>query len=95
MPPKTLQALVIDPNLKVLIDLVRPLTLKGFRVAARTSPEDVLDYVRRSRPELVLLGRKFWQAGWAPEILAASPGTVVAPVAEVPEPDDGTPRKAA
>jgi hypothetical protein len=94
MSPKNLQALVIDPNLKVLADLVRPLTLKGFRVAARTSPEGVLDYVRRSRPQLVLLGRQFWQAGWGPEILAASPGTVVAPVAELPEPD-GTPRRAA
>ena len=94
MSATTLQALVIDPNLKILADLVRPLTLKGFRVSARTSPDDVLDYVRRSRPELVLLGRKFWQAGWAPQILAASPGSVVAPVAELPEPD-GTPRHAA
>jgi len=91
MSPKTLQALVVDPNLGILADLVRPLTLKGFRVAARTTTDDVLDYVRRSRPELVLLGRPFWQAGWAPQILAASPGTVVAPA---PEPD-GTPRKAA
>ena len=91
MSHKPLQALVMDANLKVLADLVRPLTLKGFRVAARTSPEGVLDYVRRSRPQLVLLGRTFWQEGWAPEILAASPGTVVA---EAPEPD-GTPRQAA
>ena len=91
MSPKTLQALVIDPNIKILADLVRPLTRKGFRVSARTSPDDVLDYVRRSRPELVLLGRTFWQAGWAPRILAASPGTVVTPA---PEPD-GTPRQAA
>ena len=94
MSPKKLQALVLDPNLRVLADLVRPLTLKGFRVAARTSPDGVLDYVRRSRPQLVLLARTFWQAGWAPQILAASPGTVVAPVADAPEPD-GTPRKVA
>ncbi len=86
MATKTLQALVIDPNLRILADLVRPLTLKGFRVAARTSPEGAIDYVRRSRPELVLLNRKYWEEGWAPEILAASPGTVVAPVA-APEPE--------
>ena len=91
MPRNTLQALVIDPNLGILADLVRPLTQKGFRVAARTTPDDVIDYVRRSRPGLVLLGRKYWQAGLAPQILEASPGTLVAPS---PEPD-GTPREAA
>lgn len=81
---KNLLALVINPDLNVLGDLVRPLSLKGFRIAARPTPEDALDYVRRSRPDLVLLGSPFWQEGWGKKILAASPGTMVVPVPTSP-----------
>ena len=81
---KTLLALIINPNLKVLGDLVRPLSLKGFRIAARPAPEDALEYVRRARPDLVLLGAPYWQEGWARRIVDASPATVVVPVPVAP-----------
>jgi hypothetical protein len=84
MTRKHPRALVIDRNLGVLAHLVRPLALKGFRIAARPTPEDALDYVRRSRPELVLLGQPYWRDGWITQIQAASPGTVVVPVPTAP-----------
>lgn len=80
MSIKSPRALLIDTNLKALSELVRPLAQKGFRIAARPSPEGAIDYIRRSRPDLVLLGARFWQEGLGREILAASPGTVVVPV---------------
>lgn len=94
MSDNTLRALVIDPDPRVLADAVRVLTLKGFHVAGRTTPDDSLDYVRRARPHVALLGRTFWEEGWGGEILAASPETVILPVrkyADVPELFDAAP----
>ena len=94
MSDTTLRALVIDPDPRVLADAVRVLALNGFRVAGRITPEDSLDYIRRARPHVALLGRTFWEEGWGAEILAASPETVILPVrkyADVPELFDAAP----
>ena len=84
---KPLRALVIDPDAGALTDAVRHLVRKGFHVAGRMTPVDSLEYVRRARPNLVLLGRTFWDQGWGPEILAASPETVVMPVRDTVSPN--------
>ena len=81
MSAKTLRALVIDPDPRVLADAVRALVRQGIHVAGRTTPEDSLEYVRRARPNVVLLGRPFWEQGWRAEILGASPATLVLPIA--------------
>jgi hypothetical protein len=94
MSDNILRALVIDPDPRVLADAVRVLTLKGFHVAGRLTPDDSLDYIRRARPHVALLGRTFWEEGWGVEILAASPETVILPVrkyADVPELFDAAP----
>jgi hypothetical protein len=94
MSDKTLRALVIDPDPRVLADAVRALAHRGFHVAGRITPDDSLDYVRRARPHVVLLGRTFWEQGWATEILVASPETVILPArktADVPELFDAVP----
>lgn len=75
-----LRALVIDSDPRVLADVARTLTHRGFRIAVHRSAVDALDYVRRARPDLVLLGVSLWQEGWATEILAIAPETVVVPV---------------
>jgi hypothetical protein len=80
MSDKALRALVIDPDPRVLANAVRVLAHKGIHVAGRITPEDSLDYVRRAAPDVVLLGLTFWEAGWGPEFLAASPETVVIPI---------------
>jgi len=80
MPAKTLRALVIDPDPRVLADAVRVLAHKGFHVAGRITPDDAVEYVRRARPDVVLLGLPFWEQGWGPEFLAAAPETVVIPI---------------
>ena len=82
MSHQILRALVIDPDPHVLANAVRMLAQKGIHVAARITPDDSLDYVKRARPNVVLLGRGFWNEGWRTEILAASPQTVVLPVHE-------------
>ena len=83
-----LRALVIDPDPNVLANIVQVLAHKGFHVATRLTPDDSLNYVRRSRPEVVLLGLPFWEEGWSSEILAASPKTVVMPIAGASEATD-------
>lgn len=80
-----LRALVIDPDPTVLANIVHVLAHKGFHVATRLTPDDSLNYVRRSRPEVVLLALPFWEEGWSSEILAASPETVVIPVVGSPD----------
>lgn len=77
-----MSALVIDPDPTVLTRVVRTLGHPGLRIAARLSPEDALEYVERSRPDIVLLGIRYWEDGWGPEILAVSPDTVVFPVVD-------------
>jgi hypothetical protein len=77
---KTLRALVIDPDARALTDAVRLLTRRGFHVAGRITPVDSLEYVRRARPDVVLLGLPFWEEGWGTEILGVSPETVVLPI---------------
>ena len=47
------------------------------RWVLRPDPAEALDFVRRVRPSLVLLGEASWEAGWAPLLRSASPGTVV------------------
>jgi len=80
MSDRTLRALVIDPNPRVLSNAVRVLSHKGIHVAGRLTPDDSLDYVRRAQPDVVLLGLTFWEEGWGPEILAVAPETVVIPI---------------
>jgi hypothetical protein len=82
LPP--LSALVIDPDPSVLSRVAGTLGHHGLRIAARLSPEESLDYIARSRPDVILLGLAFWQDGWSSEILAASPGSVVIPVVDAP-----------
>lgn len=79
MTPRPLRALVLDPDPRAFADVVATLAPKGFHVAARLAPDDSLDYVRRTRPNVVLLGRPYWEDGWMARIQAASPGTVVVP----------------
>ena len=79
MSAPNLRALVIDADPGVLADVVRVLAPKGFHVATRLSPDDALDYVRRSKPNVVLLGVPYWDQGWGAKVVAASPGTVVVP----------------
>ena len=81
----TLSALVIHAEPSVLTRIARTLGHAGLKIATRVSPEDSLDYIARSRPDVVLLGIEFWQDGWGAEILAASPETVVMPVLDAPE----------
>lgn len=78
-----LRALVIDPDFSAL-SRASGLLKHGFRIVARRSPADALDYVARARPDLVLLAPSFWQEGWGAEILAASPETVVLPSLDLP-----------
>ena len=80
MSDKALRALVIDPDPRVLANAVRVLAHKGIHVAGRITPDDSLDYVKRARPDVVLLGLGYWEQGWGSEILAVSPETVVIPV---------------
>lgn len=82
---KTLRALVIDPDPRVLADVAGVLAGRGFRVAGRIAPDDALEYVRRARPNVVLLGEAFWKDGWAPQLRGAAPGTVVVPLDRRPE----------
>lgn len=82
MREKPLTALVIDPDPSVLTRIASTLGHHGLRIAARLSPDDALEYAERSRPDLVLLGIRYWEAGWAGEILAASPESVVFPVVD-------------
>ena len=87
-----LRALAIDPDPAVLAGVVRLLSPRGFHITARVSPDDTLDYVRRSRPNIVLLGRTYWEQGWGTRIRDASPGSVVVPSLESP---DGPPSRGA
>lgn len=85
MNPKTLRALIIDPDPRVLADAAGVFAGRGFRVAGRIAPDDALEYVRRARPNVVLLGESFWKEGWGPEIRRVAPGTVVVPLGRRPE----------
>jgi hypothetical protein len=78
--PNALRALVIDPDLRALTTAVRTLAHQGFHVAGRITPDDSLDYIRRARPNVVLLGAPFWGEDWASRIRTASPRTVVVPL---------------
>ncbi|MBV8880518.1 MAG: hypothetical protein JO332_11170 [Planctomycetaceae bacterium] len=80
-----LRALVIESDPAALARIAGLLDHKGFRIAARPSPDDSLDYVARTRPDVVLLGIDYWNQGWDSRILAASPATVVFPVLEATE----------
>lgn len=53
----------------------------GARVIVRPSILEALGYIRRTRPELVLLPRELW--GWARAVAVHSPETLVFP-AEAP-----------
>lgn len=75
-----IRALIIEERPAALARIAATLAHPGFRVATRLSPADALEYVARTRPDLVLLGRSWWEAGWAVELLVASPETVVLPV---------------
>ena len=80
MSDKILRALVMDPDPQVVAGAVRLLVQKGFHVAGRITPVDSLEYVRRARPDVVLLGLPFWEEGWGTKIQGASPKTVVLPI---------------
>ena len=85
MTPKTLRALIIDPDPHTLADAAGVLTGRGFRVAGRIAPDDALEYVRRARPNVVLLAESVWKEGWGLEFRRAAPGTVVVPLGRHPE----------
>jgi hypothetical protein len=58
-----------------------PALRPGHRVVVRPSIQEALGYIRRARPELVLLPRALW--GWARAVVVHSPETLVFP-AEAP-----------
>lgn len=80
-----IRALIIDPDPRVLANVAHVLAHRGFRITARRSAEEAIDYVRRSRPDVVLLGVALWEEGWGTQILAAAPETVVVPVIGSPD----------
>ena len=82
MSAPTLRALVIDHDAHALAQVSDLLTRKGFRVSARATPGDALDYVRRARPDLVLLGSRFWENGWGVLLRSLAPQTPVFPTVE-------------
>lgn len=79
-----MHAVVIDAD-PTTLSRVAGLLDHGFRISTRLSPRDSLEYVARTKPDVVLLGLDYWREGWGPEILAASPETVVLPVLDIPE----------
>lgn len=55
----------------------------GTRVVVRPSIHEALGYVRRARPEVVLLSRELW--GWARAVAVHSPESVVFPADAPPK----------
>ena len=54
----------------------------GARVVVRPSIQEALGYIRRTRPELVLLPRHLW--GWARAVAVHSPESLVFPLETPP-----------
>ena len=82
MPP--IRVVVLESDRDILNRVVRRLESADLHLVARASPDDALDYVRRARPEVVLLGADFWGADWARRFSHASPETVVFPILDAP-----------
>jgi hypothetical protein len=49
------------------------------RVVVRPSVLEALGYIRRAKPEIVLLSRELWRRGWARAVAVHSPESVVFP----------------
>lgn len=56
-----------------------PALRAGTRVVVRPSILEALGYVRRARPEIVLLSPELWRRGWARAVAVHSPESVVFP----------------
>ena len=61
----------------VVVGSAIPALRPGPRVIVRSSIQEALGYIRRTRPELVLLPRELW--GWARAVVIHSPETLVFP----------------
>ena len=77
------------PSIRVVLidsdrDVLTRLAGQGVNVVVRPQPRGALDFIGRARPEVVLLGERFWAQGWARRIRAASPETVVFPARQAP-----------
>ena len=63
----------------VVVGTQVPRLRPGPRVVARPSIQEALGYIRRVRPELVLLSPELWARGWARAVAVHSPETLVFP----------------
>lgn len=79
-----IRVVLIDTDRAALTQAAHRLAHAGVHVVVRPQPRGALDFIGRARPEVVLLGERFWRQGWARRIRAASPETVVFPAGEVP-----------
>jgi len=82
-------AIVVDSDLGVLSQTVRLLGNARYQALGRLSPRGLMTVVKALQPELLLLGRAFWEQGWGPLLRQASPETVVFPVGQA-DPETGT-----
>lgn len=67
----------MSPVRIVVVGSTIPRLRPGARVIVRSSIHEALGYIRRERPELVLLGPELW--GWARAVGRHSPETLVFP----------------
>lgn len=84
MSNPAIRVVLIESDPDVLSRAAHRLAESGVHVVVRPQPRGALDFIGRTRPEVVLLGRRFWAQGWSRRIRAASPETVVFPALEVP-----------
>jgi DNA-binding response OmpR family regulator len=80
MTPTPLRAVAIDTDTRALGTLAHNLTHRGYRLVARPAPAESLEYVRKVRPEIVLLGAAWWRDGWPEALRRASPRSVLLPI---------------
>jgi hypothetical protein len=82
-------AIVVDSDVGVLSQTIRLLGNARYQALGRLSPRGLMSVLKTLQPELLLLGRSFWQQGWGPLLRQASPETVVFPIGEA-DPETGT-----
>jgi hypothetical protein len=78
------RVVLIDTDRATLAHAAHRLAHAGVNVVVRPQPRGALDFIGRAKPEVVLLGERFWAQGWARRIRAASPETVVFPARQAP-----------
>jgi hypothetical protein len=89
MSTATPLAIVVDPDVGVLSRTARLLGDSSYQVLGRLSPRGLMVVLKALRPELLLLGRTFWDQGWGPLLREVSPETIVFPIGEA-DPETGT-----